>query len=431
MINLSLIENQVRVPPRLEPTAQAAIQVKNLGKCYHLYQRPMDRLMQFFYGSRTKIYQEHWAVKDMTFEIRRGEAVGIIGLNGSGKSTLLGLLHGTLSPTCGSVSVCGKVSALLDLGSGFNPDFTGRENVIFNAEVLGLDKHLIKDLMGKIEPFAEIGSFIDQPVKTYSSGMLLRLAFSVLVSMNLDILVVDEALAVGDMFFQHRCLAKMEEFKEQGKTIILVTHDLNLVKSFCHRAILMDQGSLVQIGEPELVTERYMMLVRQRQTQNAPQEFKVVEKKDCSLSKIGFGSEKGQILDVSVLDKNFERVIAVKYGDLIHLRVSAFFDQAIKNPNVEMMLRDETGYFLYGIDTVRRGMILNLTAKNGRVDILFSFFCIFVPSTYSFSIRLEEFFTPEVNLLLDKKVGVGTFQVVGGNTKFLGKINLDAKVESL
>lgn len=242
-----------------------AISVKNLGKCFQIYESPRDRLKQFvlprirrFAGKPPKqYYREFWALKDVSFEIKKGETVGIVGRNGSGKSTLLQIICGTLTPTSGSVETRGRVAALLELGSGFNPEFTGRENVYMNAAVLGLSKEEIDQRFDEIIAFADIGDFIEQPVRTYSSGMSVRLAFSVAIHVDPDILIVDEALAVGDVAFQIKCLAKMEQIRLSGTTVLFVSHSLEQVKRFCDVAVWIDHGKVRQKGESNYVTDQF------------------------------------------------------------------------------------------------------------------------------------------------------------------------------
>jgi lipopolysaccharide transport system ATP-binding protein len=246
-------------------SSEISIKVENLSKCYQIYEQPRDRLKQFVVprlqraiGQPAKQYfREFWALKDVSFEVKRGETVGIIGRNGAGKSTLLQILCGTLSPTQGNVEIKGRVAALLELGSGFNPDFTGRENVYMNASVLGLSNAEIDARLDDIITFADIGDFLDQPVKTYSSGMYVRLAFAVVVHVDADILIVDEALAVGDAFFQAKCMSRMKRIVEMGTTILFVSHDINTVKALCQRTLWLGQGCALAFGETGDVARAY------------------------------------------------------------------------------------------------------------------------------------------------------------------------------
>jgi teichoic acid transport system ATP-binding protein len=238
-------------------SSNIAISVNELTKCFQIFDRPQDRLKQGIFRGRKKFFREFWALRDVSFDIKKGETIGIIGRNGSGKSTLLQIIAGTLSKTSGDVLVNGRISALLELGSGFNPEFTGRENVILSAAIMGISTKEILERMPLIEQFAEIGEFIDQPVKSYSSGMFLRLAFACAVNVDPDILIVDEALAVGDMQFQLKCIEKMKSFKSQGKTILFVSHDAYSMRNFCDQAIWMMDGQIHLRGDVNTVTNAY------------------------------------------------------------------------------------------------------------------------------------------------------------------------------
>ena len=248
---------------------EIAIRVEGLSKCYEIYTNPRDRLKQFVMprlqrlaGQAPKQYfREFWALKDVSFEIKKGETVGIIGRNGSGKSTLLQMICGTLSPTSGSIQTNGRIAALLELGSGFNPEFTGRENVYMNASVVGLSNEEIDARFDAIAAFAEIGDFIEQPVKTYSSGMIVRLAFAVAINVDPEILIVDEALSVGDELFQRKCFSRIEAIKSKGSTILFVSHSGGTIVELCDRAVLMDSGEKLGMGVPKQIVGRYQKLL--------------------------------------------------------------------------------------------------------------------------------------------------------------------------
>lgn len=237
-----------------------AIRANNLGKCYQIYGQPLDRLKQSLWRARRRFYREFWALRDCSFEIKRGETVGIIGSNGSGKSTLLQILCGTLTPTEGELGVSGQIAALLELGAGFNPEFTGRENVYMSAAIMGISRAEIESRYDTIAAFADIGSFIEQPVKMYSSGMYVRLAFAVAVNVSPDILVVDEALSVGDARFQQKCMAKIRTFCRTG-TVIFVSHDTAAVTELCSRAIWIESGRIRMDGPPKYVVEKYLQFM--------------------------------------------------------------------------------------------------------------------------------------------------------------------------
>ncbi|NHC07954.1 ABC transporter ATP-binding protein [Azonexus fungiphilus] len=246
-------------------SSEIAIKVENLSKCYQIYDQPRDRLKQFIIPRTQRIlglqpkqyYREFWALSDISFEIKKGETVGVIGRNGSGKSTLLQMICGTLSPTAGSITTLGRIAALLELGAGFNQEFTGRENVYMNASVLGLSNNEIDTRFDEIAAFADIGEFIEQPVKTYSSGMYARLAFSIAINVDPEILIVDEALAVGDTRFVAKCMRRIKDIQARGASILFVSHDVGSVRTLCERAIWLDKGSLVEQGDVFPVTGRF------------------------------------------------------------------------------------------------------------------------------------------------------------------------------
>lgn len=250
-------------------SSEIAIKVDNLCKCYQIYDQPPDRFKQFvmpriqsMLGKQPKQYfREFWALKDVSFRVKKGETVGIIGRNGSGKSTLLQMICGTLNPTSGSIQTHGRIAALLELGSGFNPDFTGRENIYLNAAVLGLSKEETDKRFDDIAAFADIGDFLDQSVKTYSSGMMVRLAFAVQAQISPDILIVDEALAVGDSKFQAKCFDQLKRLKDDGTSILLVTHSSEQIVTHCDRALLLESGEALEAGPPRSVVNRYMDLL--------------------------------------------------------------------------------------------------------------------------------------------------------------------------
>lgn len=248
-------------------SAEPVIRVEEVSKVYQIYGTPTDRLKQALWRGRRTFFKEFWALRDVSFEVHRGETVGIIGRNGSGKSTLLQIVCGILQPTSGQVRVSGRLAALLELGAGFNPEFTGRENVLVNGALLGLTRQEIEARFDDIAAFADIGEFIDQPVKTYSSGMFVRLAFSVAVHAEPDVLVVDEALAVGDAMFQAKCMTRMRRLMQDGTTLLFVSHDVAAVKALCGRAVLLDRGRTLAIGDTQQVVDEYTRLVHAREAQ--------------------------------------------------------------------------------------------------------------------------------------------------------------------
>lgn len=295
--------------------SHTAIEIKHVDKIYRLYEKPMDRLKESLNFTGKSYHKEHYALKDISIEISKGETVGIIGTNGSGKSTLLKILTGVLSKTKGDIKIDGKISALLELGAGFNMEYTGIENIYLNGTISGYSKEEMDNKINDILDFADIGEFVYQPVKTYSSGMFVRLAFAVAINIDPDILIVDEALSVGDNIFQAKCYKKFEELRDKGTTILLVTHDIDSVRRFCGRCIWLDKGIIREIGDVEKVTGHYMSYTSKK--------TKIVEKKikeeslENQVSKIKqkefqaiarWGSSVGLIRDVRLVDKKGEEV---------------------------------------------------------------------------------------------------------------------------
>lgn len=250
-------------------SSSLAAAVENVSKCYHVYTRNIDRLKQAFSFGRVERYRRFWALKDISFEVKRGDSVGIVGVNGSGKSTLLQILYGVLQPTSGKVQVNGKIGAMLELGGGFNPEETGRENVLINAAIMGIAPDQIPALYERIVSFADIGEFIDQPVKVYSTGMVVRLGFALQINAPKDILIVDEAMAVGDELFQRKCYAAMEKFMDDGGTVLFVSHAAALVKQLCSTAIFLDAGRLVQKGPCKVAVDNYQKFLYMREPQRS------------------------------------------------------------------------------------------------------------------------------------------------------------------
>jgi ABC-type polysaccharide/polyol phosphate transport system ATPase subunit len=298
------------------------IRVENVGKVYRLYERPEDRLREALHPLRRRYHRDFHALGNVSFRVRRGETVGIIGRNGSGKSTLLKILTGVLSPTSGTVHAAGRVSSLLELGAGFNPEFTGLENVFLQGTMTGFTREEMRSRLPRILAFADIGNFIGQPVKHYSSGMFVRLAFACAVSTEPDILIVDEALAVGDAAFQVKCMSHMKRIQEQGTTILLVTHDVNMVRTFCSRVLWVDNGELRMDGSPRDVTARYLeaLLGPEPTEAAAPGE----SERRTPPKSVGGDAPDRRASDLPALDKRTDlirwgsgevRMVAVAFGD--------------------------------------------------------------------------------------------------------------------
>lgn len=288
--------------------SEPVITVEHLSKCFHIYDRPRDRLLQMLSRGRKQYFREFWALEDVSFQVEKGESIGIVGRNGSGKSTLLQIICGTLSPTYGRIDTVGRVAALLELGSGFNPEFTGRENVYLNASVLGLTKDEIDDRFDRIAAFADIGEFLDQPVKTYSSGMVVRLAFAVQAQVDPDILIVDEALAVGDSRFQAKCFDRLRQLKDNGTSILLVTHSSEQVVMHCSRAILLDSHKIRLIGEPRTVVNRYLDVLFGRAPADGDEELPSAPSSDPTLAEAGIADEESAIAEAHACQRGAEEI---------------------------------------------------------------------------------------------------------------------------
>ncbi len=358
----------------------SAIQVRHLSKKYAIYVHPRDKLREVLHLGRKMRHKEFWALQDVSFDVEHGQTLGIIGQNGSGKSTLLQILAGIMRQTQGDCYVTGKVSALLELGSGFNPEFTGRENVFMNGAILGMNKRQMQERLGAIARFAEIGDFMDQPVKTYSSGMFMRLAFAVAVNVDPDILLVDEALSVGDLIFQHRCMHRMNHLRATGKTTVLVTHDLTAVTKFCNRALLLDAGRLIEDGAPDMVVNKYRALMFERERryghfdgdEKGTVEGEVVTGEHMpvvrSIPNIDhrFGNGAARILGVELLDENGSPSREIQGGRIVVLRISAEFLKDVSRPILGYTMRDRLGIDISACNTNFAGSVLP-SARSGQI----------------------------------------------------------------
>src|SRR6185369_4620891 len=334
-----------------------AVRVEAVSKQYRIYDRPADRLKETLTRGRWKAHREFWALKDITFEVEAGTTTGIIGPNGSGKSTLLQIITGTLEPTHGSVSLEGRVAALLELGAGFNPEFTGIENIFMNTALMGLSKSETESLLPEITSFAEIGDFIYQPLKTYSSGMYIRLAFAAAIAVSPQVLIIDEALAVGDAVFQHRCTRRIKQMQENGTTILFVSHDPGAVRALCSRAILLNGGRMEADGTPSEVLNRYQKIIMARETEyakTAPSAGEVATVEDAfDAPRYTFrhGNGDAEVIGIELLDTSRQRVEIVETGEQLFLRMHVVFHKAVEEPVFGFLIRNRHGIHLYGTNT--------------------------------------------------------------------------------
>ncbi|MBK7953706.1 MAG: ABC transporter ATP-binding protein [Candidatus Accumulibacter sp.] len=379
--------------PGTSPTEVAvekiAMSVRNISKRYQIYDSPGDRLKQFVLPRLRRIagraprhyFREFSALSDVSFDIRKGETFGIIGRNGAGKSTLLQILCGTLTPTAGSVDTHGRVAALLELGSGFNSDFTGRENVYMNASVLGLSKEETEERFEDIAAFADIGDFLEQPVKTYSSGMYVRLAFSVVVHVSADILIIDEALSVGDIYFQAKCMAHLKKLMASGVTVLFVSHDVSAVKALCSRAVYIDRGQVVLIGSTDDVVEAYYgaavkssQLLQESPSYTATNleisfsETDLAEQREFAAAAAFHRLKNGMadLLNVRLINKSGQKTELVEFGQAIVLRVVFRCNIDLPTVGLAYHIRDRNGFDVIYSDTeIERCHVTNL--RSGEI----------------------------------------------------------------
>lgn len=360
------------------------ITVSNLGKAYKQYPNRWARLLEWVSPFHQRRHALKWVLQDINFTVQPGEAVGIIGMNGAGKSTLLKMITGTTQPTTGGVHITGRVAALLELGMGFHPDFTGRQNAYMAGQLLGYSVEDISRLMPEIEAFAEIGDYMDQPVRVYSSGMQMRLAFSVATAQRPDVLIVDEALSVGDAYFQHKSFDRIREFRKSGTTLLLVSHDKGSIQSICDRAILLTAGRVVMEGEPEAVMDYYNAMLADKENQN-------VKQVTLANGKVQTVSGSGEVVldSVQLLNEKFEPVESINIGDTLNLLVKYTPQAVIPNLTVGFMLKDRLGQPVFGTNTHHLKHSIENCAAEITQSCVFAFPANMGVGSYSVAIALH------------------------------------------
>jgi len=392
-----------------------AIDLRNVAKKYKIYNHPRQRFFEALWRGRRIYHQEFWALQGVTLEIPKGKTVGVIGENGSGKSTLLQVIAGIVQPTGGEVIVDGRISALLELGAGFNPEFTGRENVLMNGGILGFTRKEMEKRLPQIAAFAEIGEFLDQPVRTYSTGMYVRLAFATAIHVDPDILLVDEALAVGDAIFQHRCIQKIKEFQAAGKTIVFVSHDVSAVKSVCDIGVFLRHGQVVKVSDPEDVVNLYLAYVAEREASRSGQPYRqsaepgLVLSESASMAEhVGgpplfridshfeqrahlfrHGTGEARVRNVEILDELGRPVAPVLFGQSVCIRVHVEFLADVPEPILGFLLRDRHGIDLVGINTWAENCPLGRRKAGERLVVDFVISLSIRPGSYSVSPALS------------------------------------------
>ena len=414
-----------------EPRPHDAIRVCGLGKYYRVYAKPQHRLFEAMLRGRRRFHQAFWALQDVSFSVRAGEVVGILGRNGSGKSTLLQIICGTLQPSTGSVQTTGRVAALLELGAGFNPEFTGIENIYFNAGILGLTQKEIGERLDEILAFADIGEHVHQPVKTYSSGMYVRLAFAVAACVEPDVLIIDEALAVGDVQFQAKCFRRFEDLVRAGKTILFVTHSTEQVVRHCSRALLLEDGRLIDDGEPRQIANRYLdLLLGAREPGAAASEpsssngtmdvdladGRIEARPGYCRSEYRWGNGGAKVVDVKLTQAgNTLHKIQYDAGQRMAIRVEANFEKACENPIFGFFIKTPDGVTVYGIST--KTLLLNngLSAAAGQ-SLCVEFVCELNlgSGSYLLSVGISSMLGTEV-IPLDRRYDVLHFEVVNAS----------------
>jgi lipopolysaccharide transport system ATP-binding protein len=369
-----------------------SIVVSNLGKAYKQYPTRWSRLGEWLLPLRGPRHKLKWVLTDINFQVSPGEAVGLIGINGAGKSTLLKLITGTTQPTTGAVWMEGRVAALLELGMGFHPDFTGRQNVYMAGQLLGMTVDEITSLMPQIEDFAGIGEYMDQPVRVYSSGMQMRVAFSVATARRPDILIVDEALSVGDAYFQHKSFDRIRQFRKEGTTLLLVSHDKQAIQSVCDRAILLDSGRLAKEGKPEEIMDYYNAMIAERENETV----RLNATGDGKVQTIS-GTGEATVADIALLDETGQRAEVVDVGAAVTLEVRVKVNAPIPRMVLGYMIKDRLGQPMYGTNTHLKGLPLANVAPGEEVVYRFAFPMNLGPGTYSVATAIVSTETHLVN----------------------------------
>ncbi len=398
------------------------IRVVDLWKVFKLYRSPADRLKEILF--RRTYHRNFEALKGVSFEVADGEVLGIIGPNGAGKSTLLKILTGVLLPDRGEIAVSGRITGLLELGTGFNAEMTGLENIFLNGTLLGMTREEIEEKIEEIMAFSELGEFVYEPLKTYSSGMIMRLAFAIAIHADPSCFVVDEALAVGDAYFQQKCLHRIKAFKEAGGTIVFVSHDLNAVKLLCDRALLLDQGTVVEEGEPEKVINLYNFLLAKRS------RGEEVEISHYSAERCDYGDYTARIEAVRLLDPRGEQRTHLVSGEPIILEVEISAQQPLADLTLGFLFRDRFGQDIFGTNTFHLGVPLGLRAhERKRIQFLFDHFDL-GPGLYTLTVALHQGETHLQRCFhwVDRAL---KFEVLPSSPRFIGLVRLRPQVRLL
>lgn len=416
--------------------SELAINVEHISKVYKLYRGKADRLKDALHIGGAKNYQEYHALSDVSFEVKRGETVGLIGTNGAGKSTLLKTITGVLTPSAGQIEVNGKISALLELGAGFNMEYTGLENIYFNGTLLGYTKEQMEERVPKIVEFAGIGDYIHQPVKTYSSGMFARLAFAMAINVEPDILIVDEALSVGDIYFQSKCFKKMDEIKRNGTTILLVTHDMSSVVKYCDKVVVLNHGRVVKEGNPKEMVDIYKKILVNQYDENAVEEeqakFETTE--DTWASKLSlneenvlYGSGKARIVDFGFFDADDQITGMIMKKNTFKIKMKVEFFEDVENPIFAFAVKNARGAEVTGTNTMFERVDLPLAKKGETYVVTFTQRALLQGGEYLMSFGCTGYENGEFTVY-DRLYDVANLTIVSEQDT-VGAFDIDSQIE--
>ncbi|OYP53888.1 ABC transporter [Lachnotalea glycerini] len=415
-----------------------AIRVNNLSKVYNLYEKPIDRLKETLSPFKRIYHKSFYALNDISFDVEQGETVGIVGTNGSGKSTILKIITGVLTPTQGSVEIKGKISALLELGAGFNMEYTGIENIYLNGTMMGFTKKEMEEKLKDILDFADIGDFVYQPVKTYSSGMLVRLAFATAINVEPEILIVDEALSVGDVFFQAKCFNKINEIKQKGTTILLVTHDMSSIIKYCDKAILLNRGNFVEEGKPNKIVDLYKKILANQYDPNkteATVEAAAIQvdgkKKWMSQLSVNpeqniYGDKRAEIVDVGLFDEQERLTNLITKGKEITIKMKGKFYETISEPIFAFTIKDTKGTELAGTNTLVENTGIRMVEAGKTYVVSFTQKMMLQGKDYLISLGCTGFENGEF-VIYDRMYDVINISVIS-NKNTVGVYDMDSAV---
>lgn len=371
-----------------------AIKIENLSKVYKLYDKPIDRMKESLSLTKKKYSRDHYALNNISFDVKKGETIGILGTNGSGKSTLLKIITGVLTPSSGNVEVNGKISALLELGAGFNPEYTGIENIYLNGTMMGYSKEQMDEKVKPIIDFADIGEFVHQPVKTYSSGMFARLAFGVAINVEPEILIVDEALSVGDVRFQIKCMNKMKQMMEGGTTVLFVSHDINAIRRFCTKAVWLSNGIMQDIGEVNKVADKYLDFLKcsdsEKQFENI-EEYRDEKIEEKELKPFVPGDNLAEIIDVKILNELNHEVNEIELDRYLKIQVTYdVYDENIVNPVLGIAIKSIDDDYVCGLNTLLDNVMIPWKYGRNKFQLDYNYGIRAVGGKYYFDVALFE-----------------------------------------